>query len=270
MLNVVLVGLGAIGQALIPQLHGQPGVALLGVLVRDPDSAATREALALLKDSQGIALKATARLPFARAGLLVECAGHGAITEHVLPALAAGIRCVVTSVGALSTPGLIGRLDAAARAGGSHFQLVSGAIGAIDALAAAALGGLDRVLYTGTKPALAWRGTPADGLLDLDALTQATPFFEGTARQAAASYPKNANVAATVGLAGLGLDATQVRPVADPHAAVNTHRVQASGAFGEFELTMRGRPLASNRKTSALTVYSVARAVLNHARPLVI
>lgn len=270
MRKVMLVGLGAISQALIPLLHGQPGLRLQGVLVRDPEAVKIKAALAHLQASLGLELLASARQPYPRADLLVECAGHGAITEHVLPALAAGIPCVVTSVGALSAPGLIDRLEAAARAGDSHFQLVSGAIGAIDALAAARLGGLHSVVYTGTKPALAWRGTPADALLDLAALQQPTTFFEGSARAAAQAYPQNANVAATVGLAGLGLDATRVRLVADPQATANTHQVHAIGSFGEFELTMRGKPLAGNPKTSALTVFSVARAVLNHARPLVI
>src|SRR5690606_15993483 len=155
------------------------------------------------------------------ADLVVECAGHRAIEDHVMPALAAGYPCVVTSVGALAAPGLPERLEAAARAGGSRLELLAGAMGAIDALAAARLGGLDEVIYTGSKPPVAWKGTPAQQACDLDGLTDAAVVFEGNARDAARLYPRNANVAATLALAGVGFERAGVRLIADPRASGN-------------------------------------------------
>lgn len=264
MLHVSMIGCGAIGVGVMELLKSDPEVVFDLVIVPpaalDTAGATVRELAPHAKVGVG--------LNGSRPDLLIECAGHRAIEEHIIPALESGIPCMVVSVGALSEPGLAEKLELAAMRGKTQVQLLSGAIGAIDALAAARIGGLDSVVYTGRKPPGAWKDTPAEKLVDLDHLEQAAVIFEGTAREAARLYPKNANVAATLSLAGLGLDRTQVRLLADPAVTENVHHVEAAGAFGGLELTMRGKPLAANPKTSALTVYSVVRALNNRAHAL--
>lgn len=191
--------------------------------------------------------------------LLLECAGHEAVRSHVLPALARGIRVGMVSTGALADSVLLAELDAAAQCGQTQLHLLSGALGGIDALSAARAAGLDTVVYTGRKPPKAWIGTPAEQQLALSTLSAPQIFFTGSAREACRLYPKNANVAATIALAGLGLDQTEVRLAADPTIDCNSHAFEATGAFGAMQVQLQVRPLADNPKTSALTVWSAVR-----------
>ena len=72
-------------------------------------------------------------------------------------------------------------------------------------------------------------------------------------------FPANANVAATIALNGLGMDATRVRLQVDPATRRNTHRLQVCGDFGEFHIELSGTPLASNPKTSTLAALSAVQ-----------
>lgn len=258
-LKIAMIGCGAIGAAVLELLKSDAGLAVTTIVVPERSMAKAKAQA----DELGWPVQVLNSVPHDQIDLVIEVAGHAAIEQHVLPALQRGTPCIIVSIGALSVPGMPERLEAAALAGGAQAQLVAGAIGAIDALAAARVGGLDHVRYTGRKPPHAWKGTPAEQHVDLDTVTDATIIFEGCAREAAALYPKNANVAATVSLAGLGLDQTQVRLIADPAVSDNVHTVEAIGAFGQFELTMKNKPLVSNPKTSALTVYSAVLALRN-------
>lgn len=264
---LALIGFGAIGQAVLRALADDPWLVCTSVVVPPASLAGHGAALAALAPGAVAAAALDLQGP-RRPDLVVECAGHAALRQHVLPALRAGVPAVVASVGALHDDALAAALADAAQAGGSQVQLVSGAIGAIDALAAARLGGLTAVHYTGRKPPLGWRGTPAEGLCDLAALQAPFTLFEGSAREAALLYPKNANVAATVSLAGLGLDRTRATLIADPGVRRNVHRLQAEGGFGRLDLTIENEALAANPKTSALTVYSLLRALHNAVRPI--
>ena len=262
MLHITMVGCGAIGVGVLELLEKDPQLCVDCVIASAGSEELVRQRLAGFKQPPQVL---TALPADARPDLLVECAGHRAIEEHVLPALERGIACLIVSVGALSEAGLVERLEAAAERGQTRIQLLPGAIGGIDALSAAKVGGLDSVNYVGRKPAQAWKNTPAEQVCDLASITQATVIFEGSAREAARLYPKNANVAATLSLAGLGLDRTHVTLIADPLSEENVHHFEARGAFGGFEMSLRGKPLLANPKTSALTVYSVVRALGNHA-----
>ena len=268
--HVAIIGFGAIGRALVQRAVaiGGAGAHPLGIAYVVVRPARIAEVQAQL-DQLGVNARAADAVP-ADATLAVECAGHDALHAHVLPALARGVECAVLSVGALSEAGLPEQLEAAAHAGNTRLTLLSGAIGGIDALAAARLAGLSEVIYTGRKPPQGWKGSPAEAIVNLDTLSTATPIFEGSARDAARLYPKNANVAATLSLAGIGLDATRVRLIADPALTENIHEVEARGAFGEMKLTMRGKPLADNPKTSALTVLSALRFLVNRAGALAV
>ena len=97
-LALTLLGYGAIGRALHARLADLPQVQLRHVVVRSSRVAE----LAAQLGPQVAVLDAVP--PDAQ--LVLECAGHSALTEQVLPALARGIECAVLSVGALSAPGL--------------------------------------------------------------------------------------------------------------------------------------------------------------------
>lgn len=190
--------------------------------------------------------------------MMIDCAGHTALIEHGPKILSRGIDLITVSLGALADRQVYETLENAARQGNAKLHLSSGAIGALDCLQAARIGQLDRVTYVGRKPPKGWKGSLAESKLDLDALTDgAKTHFRGTAREAALAYPKNANVAAAVALAGVGFDATQVQLIADANITENIHEIEALGDFGSVHFWISGRSLPDNPRSSALAAMSV-------------
>ena len=254
-MQIALIGHGAIAAEVLRCLLDEPGVNVACGVCRTGREDAAGVVLGdvpVVSDLGALPPDVT---------LAVDCAGHPGLRAHGVALLSRGIDVLTVSNGALADARFAGALEDAATAGGARLRLLSGAIGAIDVLAAASVGGLERVVYTGRKPPAGWRGSAAEDVLDLDRLTEASVHFEGTAREAALAYPKNANVAATVALAGIGMDGTHVRLIADPTRTANRHEIEATGAFGRFEFAIEGNALPGNPASSALTAMSVVRAV---------
>ena len=267
MTNIALIGYGAIGRMVAAGLADAAEQArLVGVLVRQAHVAEARADL----DPGVTVVSSLEHLAGTAPDLIVECAGQGAVAEHGAAALSTGTDLLVISTGALADAALRGRLVDAAAGAGARMVVPAGAIAGIDGLAALRVGGLDRVRYTSIKPPGAWKGTPAEGAFDLAGLADATVIFTGSAGEAARHYPKNANLAVTVALAGAGFDKTEIQLVADPATADNIGRIEASGAFGELRVELAGPPAADNPKTSAVTAHSILHAIANRDSPIVI
>ena len=195
--------------------------------------------------------------------IIVECAGHSALKSMGPAVLASGTDLLIASVGALADASVEELLTLASKNSGAKLRIPAGALGGLDVLGAAKLVGIDSVVYSSRKHPSAWKGTPAEKILNLDTMKEAVTFFTGDARSAALNFPQNANVAAAVAMAGIGFEKTQVTLTADPSAFGNTHLIQAKGKFGEISVTINGKTLASNPKTSMLAPLSLVRCLLN-------
>lgn len=244
MKRFALIGFGAIADEMVRCLEqsGELG-ALAGVLVRRERGAETR--FPLVQSIQALLDLAPE--------MVVECAGHEAMRQYAPAVLAHGTDLLCSSVGVLADPVFEAQVDQHA----ARLWIPSGAVAGIDGLLAARTAGLRRVTYTSVKPPSAWKGTPGERRIG----AERTTFFEGSARQAAMQYPQNANVGATVALAGLGLDRTTVRLVSDPLASGPLGIIEAEGDFGTLRFEILAYASPRNPKTSLLTAHSLLMAL---------
>ncbi len=205
-----------------------------------------------------------------RPELIVECAGHGAVKAFAAAILDDGFDLILVSTGSLADEALWNEVSAAAKRSTGQLKLPAGALPGVDSLAAGKLAGLEKVTLKSSKPPKAWSGTPAEKSHDLGAITTPTVIFSGNAREAALAFPKNANVAATAALAGLGFERTTITLVADPNVTQNVHHLEAEGAFGKLILEINANPSPDNPKTSHMAALSIMRVLENEVASIVI
>jgi len=249
--TVAIGGLGAIGFAVAEALdRGIAGLRLVAVSGRDRDRARAR--MAHFRDPPAVVDLAG----LAAADIVVEAVPAAAFEAIALPAIAAGRTLIACSAGAL-LPRL--HLVDAARQSGARIVVPTGALLGLDAVRAAAEGPVERVSMETRKPPAGLAGAPfleARGL-DMARVTVPTCVFRGNAREAAAGFPANVNVAAALALAGIGPERTEVEIWADPTVTRNTHTIRVEAEAARFTMTIEGVPSAENPRTGRLTPLSV-------------
>jgi len=262
-LRVAFIGWGAIARTAASLLVDAP-VEIVAVAVRD--ATAPRPDLPL----GAKLISKPGELADVAPGVVAEAASRESVGPWGHASLSAGADYVVSSVSALADEALLASLRDSAAAAGSRVHIQPGALGGIDALASARTMGIDAVVHRIVKPPRAWRGTPAESLCALESLPAAETFFRGAASDAASTFPKNANAAMTVALAGIGPQRTQIELVADPETTTNRHEISAHGAFGELNVSISNKPLPDNPKTSAMAALNLVRAIENRVNAIVV
>jgi aspartate dehydrogenase len=262
--RIAIAGLGAIGRAVARRLtDGLPGLSLACIAAGNAEKAR-----GWLKE-QNIDCPVVELEEFPRhADLAVECAPASLIERICKPMLEAGKQVMVLSCGALlPRPELI----ELAKANGGRIIVPTGALLGLDAVAAAAEGTIHSVKMTTRKPPVGLVGAPylVKHNISVEGLNTAKLVFSGTAREAAAGFPANVNVAAALSLAGIGPDRTMIDIYADPAVTRNCHSIEVDSDSARFTLSIENIP-SENPKTGKNVALSVIAMLRKMHAPLAV
>jgi len=256
-----LVGLGSIGGFLVANWveRSAPGVALAGVCVRPRQ---VDEAKQLVPEGTVVCTDIAGLLAL-NPEIVIEAAGRETACAYSEIILSAGKELYLLSVGILADQEVRSRLTALAAKTGGNISIPAGALAGFDGLLALAKDGIRSVKYVSAKPIAAWQGTPAEAAFCLNSIEVPTIIFNGSAGEAARLYPKNANLAAAVALAGIGFERTEIELIADPSLNENVALLEAEGTLSRLSVRIQGIASAQNPKTSAIVGSSILSALQN-------
>ncbi len=242
-MNIGLIGAGAIGRFLLDKMNDNGDLRIKSILVRN------KEKYQWLEEKFGVTLF-TELEAFLDSGIdtVVEAADIQAV-KTLLPLVIMEKDVVVISIGAFADVAFLAKISTLVKGSGHTIHLPSGAIGGLDLIQnAQALGTITSVSLTTRKP--------ASSLIE-ETVEEAKVIFDGKAADGIKQFPKNVNVSIVLSLAGIGIEKTRLRLIADPHIEKNIHQVEVKGDFGEASFQITNQPLPENPKTSYLAALSI-------------
>lgn len=258
--RVAVIGHGAIARDVLTEISARFKHCALAVLHRSEQSDNALDGIKHVTTIEGL----LAWQP----DLVIEAAGHDAVVAYAPLCLERGIPVLLSSVGALHEDALFQKLIAQAVRGQTRLVLPSGAIGGLDYVRASQWTDQTFITYESRKPLKAWQDELLARGYDLALIDQPVLLFEGSAREAARLYPSNLNVAATLALAGIGMDGTKVRVMADPFITGNQHHIHVQSDHGTMSVQFANEPSRLNPKSSRIVAKSIIAAAHHFFSPL--
>lgn len=148
----------------------------------------------------------------------------------------------------------------------------SGALSGLDGVKALKKLGIKKSTIASTKPPMGFSGAPyVDEMgINLAQIETKTRIFHGNALEAAKGFPANVNVAATLSLAGIGPQNTEVEIWADPKATGNAHEIKVTGEFSTITARIENTPDPANPKSSMLAAQSIIAVLEDMNNALVV
>jgi aspartate dehydrogenase len=189
--------------------------------------------------------------------IIIECASKDAVREYGKRVLMSKKDLLVLSVGGLSDKNFLLELKELSTFNNVKIWIPTGAIAGLDSIRSVRKY-IDSLTITTTKHPKSFAGAPyfKNSKINLEDISKETVLFEGNAIRAIELFPANVNVAVSIGLAGIGLEKTRVKIIADPMVSVNKHEILCKGSFGEIQIIVQNIPSPANPKTSYLASIS--------------
>ncbi|KGF30602.1 aspartate dehydrogenase [Oligella urethralis] len=259
MKRIAVIGYGAIAKDVLKALQALIDTHHIAILVHTR-SALSDADLASLPTTAEVTQE-PARLWSFKPDLVIEAAGQAAVAQYVPACLSAGADVLISSIGALADTDLYAELLKVAQQFQRRILLPAGAIAGLDYLQSIQGATALQVIYESHKPVAAWLPELVALGIAPASVQEPLTLFEGSAAEAAKRYPQNLNVAATLALAGIGMEQTQVRVVVDPHIQENQHHILIRSEYGEMRLQLSNTPAPSNPKSSWVVAQSIAAVV---------
>ncbi len=260
--KISIIGCGAIGSELAQHVDSNmaKNVTLLSILDIRPENA---EALKLKLSNNSPLLfnnfdDFVKSESFKEVELVIEAASQNAITSYLNQLISFKKDVLVMSVGAFANSAFFSEVSRNVESNDINIYVPSGAIAGIDALKSVK-NSVSYVTLTTTKNPNSLKDSPffKNNNFTVDSIKKRTLLFEGSAIEAVQNFPANVNVAALLGLAGIGIEKTKVNVIADPSIRINKHEIKVIGKFGELIVRVKNIPSSTNPKTSYLAILSV-------------
>jgi len=261
--KIGIAGFGAIGKVVATAVDKNiKGMELVGVSVRNKEKAVA----AMNCLSQTVPILSSKELANA-ADVIVECVPKPAFINYAVPALEAGkLFITVSGAGILANPHII----SIAKENGGKIILATGALLGLDAVRAAAEGSVSEIRMITRKPPNALEGAKylIENAISVENLSEPKKVFEGNALNGATGFPANVNVAAALGLAGIGAEKTLLEIWADPSLKRNTHTIKVDADSARFEMTIENVQSEENPGTGKITALSVVACLRSLIDPM--